>query len=462
VHESKRANASKLGAHKNPRALALEILTRVDARRSYADRLLDSALEKNDLEPRDRGLVTELVYGTLRWRGRIDWIAAQFLTRPLAGMKPGLLNLLRLTLYQVLFLSKVPEYAAVHEGVELAKLVGGQGAGALVNAVARKILHEQDKIFLPNAEDDLVRHLAVLGSHPEWLVRLWLDYFLPDEVAELLAANNREAPVSIRANCLRVESQRLLDEFEAHGVNAAVSRWSPQGIRLRGGGAVARLPGFREGLFQVQGEASQLVGFLVDPQPGERVLDACAAPGGKATQLAELMGDQGEVIALDASLQGLEKVRENVRRLKLASLKIFRCDVTEGLPENCPRAYDRILVDAPCTGLGTLRSHPEAKWFRQAADSKRLAQLQRKILKSIFPYLKPGGVLVYATCTLAPDENESVVNDFLEREQGMVLDEASAFLPERARTMTRGKYFLALPHKHDTDGFFAARMRKVA
>jgi 16S rRNA (cytosine967-C5)-methyltransferase len=254
----------------------------------------------------------------------------------------------------------------------------------------------------------------------------------------------------------------LLKQLHARGVNAAPSRWSPVGIQLFAAGAVDRLPGFDEGLFQIQGEASQLVGYLLDPQPQERILDACAAPGGKSTHVAELMRDQGEVIALDASSYGLEKVRENVQRLNLTSVKAFQCDVTQGLPEICPRVYERILVDAPCTGLGTLRSHPEAKWQRKPADSKRLAQLQRKILKSVVAYLRPGGVLVYATCTLTPDENEGVVRDFLEREKKMVLEEASASLPEQARTMTKERYFLALPHKHDTDGFFAARMKKVA
>jgi 16S rRNA (cytosine967-C5)-methyltransferase len=222
------------------------------------------------------------------------------------------------------------------------------------------------------------------------------------------------------------------------------------------------LPGYRDGLFQVQGAASQLVSCLLNPQPHEQVLDACAAPGGKTTHLAELMRDEGQITAVDPSARGLEKVRENVQRLGLRSVKVYKADITEGLPDECPAFYDRILVDAPCSGLGTLRSNPEAKWQRSLADIKRLAALQRSIMQQVVGYLKPGGVMVYATCTLTGDENESVVADFLQHNAKMVLEDAGLFLPEKAKTMTRNKFFLALPHKHDTDGFFAARMRKVA
>ncbi|HWP57117.1 MAG TPA: 16S rRNA (cytosine(967)-C(5))-methyltransferase RsmB [Candidatus Acidoferrales bacterium] len=461
MRASTEANASKSLNRKSARALALDVLLGVERQRAYADRLLEAALEKTPLDRRERALVTELVYGTLRWRGRIDWAAQQFLPAPLAEMKAALRTILRLTLYQVMFLSKIPAYAAVSEGVELAKRFGGTKQAALINAVARRVVREKGAIRLPSQEEDPVRHLAVAWSHPEWLVRLWMDYLPGEDIAALLEANNREAPVSLRVNSLTTTRAALLERLRAHGVRAALSRWSPVGLRLTAAGAVDRLAGFPEGDFQVQGEPSQLVGYLLDPQPGERVLDACAAPGGKTTHLAELMRDQGEIVALDLSSRGLEKLKENVQRLKLASVKIFRADATRELPKGCPRAYERILVDAPCTGLGTLRSHPEAKWHRAAGDIRRLAELQRTILKSVVRYLKPGGVLVYATCTLTPEENEGVVEGFLQSDKGMVLEDSASVLPEAATAMTRGKYFFALPHRHDTDGFFAARMRKL-
>jgi 16S rRNA (cytosine967-C5)-methyltransferase len=376
-------------------------------------------------------------------------------------MNPYLRNLLRLILYQLLFLDKVPDYAAVNEGVELAKRYRGPRAAGLVNGVARRILREKNKLHIAALPDDPTSHLSISLSHPEWLVRKWLDYFGREETEALLKANNAESSVTLRANRLKADRELLLETLRSKGFDATPTPWSLQGIQLKSAAAVDRLPGFQEGLFQVQGEASQLIGFLLDPKPGERVLDACAAPGGKTTHLAELMEDKGEVIATDVSARGLEKLKENVRRLGLKSVRAAPADVSKELDGTLAGAYDRILVDAPCSGLGTLRAHPEAKWHREERDIRRLSSLQRRILKQLFPYLKPGGILVYATCTLSRDENEEVVEDFLNHQRNRGLEDAASYLPPAAASLTRGKYFLALPHKHHTDGFFAARIKKA-
>jgi 16S rRNA (cytosine967-C5)-methyltransferase len=214
-------------------------------------------------------------------------------------------------------------------------------------------------------------------------------------------------------------------------------------------------------LFQVQGEASQLVSYLLSPQRGERILDACAAPGGKTTHIAELMTDTGEVIALDKSEKGIDKIRENAARLGLSSLRAAKADIRHPLPAEFRSPYDRILVDAPCSALGTLRSHPEIKWHRNETDIKRLGHLQKQIIDQVAHYLKPGGVLVYSTCTLTKEENEDIVEDFLEHHEEFVLDDAAGYLSEKASSLIRGGYYMALPHRHNTDGFFASRMRKV-
>ena len=443
------------------RELAVEILLKVEKKNAYADILLDHSLKKGSLSSRDRALLTQLVYGALRWRGRIDWHLSQFLHRSLSGTNAYIRNLLRLTLYQLLFLDKVPDYAAVNEGVELAKRHGGARAGGLVNGVVRRILREKDKLPDPDPKDDAILYLSVRWSHPDWLVKKWLGYFGREETESLLKANNQESPLTLRANRLKGDRESLREKLRARGFNAAPTRWSPQGIQLKSAGAADQLPGFQEGFFQVQGEASQLIGYLVDPQPGERVLDACAAPGGKTTHLAELMGDNGELIVTDISVKGLEKLKHNVQRLSLTSVRPFAVDVSRGLTGALALPYDRILVDAPCSGLGTLRSHPEAKWQKDEWDIRRLSKLQKKIVRRLSSYLKPGGILVYATCTLTREENEGVVEDFLDHERGFVLDNARDTLPREAKHMVSGKYFLALPHKHNTDGFFAARMRKV-
>jgi 16S rRNA (cytosine967-C5)-methyltransferase len=225
---------------------------------------------------------------------------------------------------------------------------------------------------------------------------------------------------------------------------------------------VDSLPGFVEGLFQVQGESSQLVAFLLSPLPGERILDACAAPGGKSTHVAELMRDQGVVIAIDTSARGIEKICENAARLGLTSLRTQRADATRELSAFGHAPYDRALVDAPCSGLGTLRSHPEIKWQRGERDIERLSCLQSKILDHVAVYLKPRGVLIYATCTLTREENARNVERFLVRHAEFELQDAARYLPDSARHMVRDKYFEALPHRDNADGFFAARMRKVS
>jgi 16S rRNA (cytosine967-C5)-methyltransferase len=224
---------------------------------------------------------------------------------------------------------------------------------------------------------------------------------------------------------------------------------------------VHRLPGYQEGWFQVQGESSQLVAYILDPRPGEKILDACAAPGGKTTHIAELMDDKGEVTATDRSLKGVVRIDENAIRLGLKSIRTLHDDMTKQVAASQESTYDRILVDAPCSGLGTLCSHPEIKWNRGIADTIRLSDLQRKILAQAAKYLKPEGVLVYSTCTLTAQENEKVINEFLACHGGFVLEDAARYLPDQAKHLVRGKYFMALPHTHDTDGFFAARLRRA-
>jgi 16S rRNA (cytosine967-C5)-methyltransferase len=458
----KKARASEAAGAGGCRTVAAEILLKVEAQKSYADRLLDHALKTHALSGQDRALLTQLVYGALRWRGKIDWLLGKLVHRPLADMDGYLRNLLRLTVYQLLFLDRVPSYAAVNEGVELAKRYGGASAGGLVNAVGRRLLREGDSLAKLDPGAGLVERLSVSWSHPEWLVRKWLASFGAEETEALLRADNEEPPVVLRVNRLKTDRQGLIEKLRAAGVDAVPSPLSYQGINLRKASSVEQLPGFKEGLFLVQGEASQLVGFLLDPKPGERILDACAAPGGKATHLAELMEDRGEVVATDISAGGIERLKQNIRRLGLQSIRPTRADVKFELTGELALPYDRILADLPCTGLGTLRSHPEAKWHREEKDIERLSALQRQILQQVSSYIKAGGTLIYSTCTLTREENEEVLEDFLRRHNEFVLESAAEFLPESARHMARGDYFLALSHKHGTDCFFAARMKRKA
>ncbi|HEX6769155.1 MAG TPA: 16S rRNA (cytosine(967)-C(5))-methyltransferase RsmB [Candidatus Binatia bacterium] len=446
---------------KNVRQLAAEILHKVESQKSYADLLLDHFLRTAGLSDADRALLTELTYGTLRWRARIDARLVPFLNRSLAETDPFNRNLLRITLYQLLYLDKIPAYAAVNEAVEIAKTIQPRSAG-FINGVLRNFLRQNAKSEKERGLQSSKSNLAEEYSHPQWLVDRWLRYFGPEQAKALMLASNQKAPLVVRVNQRLTTRGELLERWQQSGIVAEPSVISPQAIRLPTGVSIEALPGFAEGLFQVQSEASQLVSHLVGPVAGETILDACAAPGGKATHLAELIGERGKVIAIDTSARGIARIAQNAERLRLASLQAVRADASKALVGDLAGPYDRILVDAPCSGLGTLRAHPEIKWQRNDRDIARLAALQARILQSAASCLIAGGVLVYSTCTLTADENEQVIENFLRKHSQFELTEAARYLPESARHMVRDKYFQALPQRDDTDGFFAARMRKVA
>ena len=449
-------------AKANVRELACEILLQVDARKAYADILLDQTLRLHALSDLDRALLTELVYGTLRWRGKIDAELGRRLQRPLEKADGALRNLLRLAGYQLLFLEKIPDYAAVNEAVELAKLRRGAKAAGFVNGVLRSFLRDKTRERAPNPAARSVDEIAVEYSHPVWLVRRWIDELGLDAARDLMRANNQRAPLSLRVNLLRGSREELLQRFTAAGIQSATGGYSPQAVLVQPAGAVENLPGFSTGLFQVQGEASQLIGFLLAPMPGERVLDACAAPGGKTAHLAELMNDRGELIAIDRSAPGIEKIRRNLARLEIRSVRVMQADAGDDLPGLEPESCDRILLDAPCSGLGTLRAHPEIKWQRTESDVQRLSRLQAKLLRRAALNLKPGGVMVYSTCTLSRAENERNIELFLTEHREFELEEAARYLPLQARHMVQGAFYQALPQRDGTDGFFAARLRKVS
>ena len=446
---------------KNVRQLAAEILHKVESQKAYADLLLDHHLRTAGLIEADRALLTELTYGTLRWRARIDSKLAPFLNRSLAETDPFNRNLLRITLYQLLFLDKIPAYAAVNEAVEIAKIIQPKSAG-FINGVLRNFLRQLEKQGKGREVKSSTSNLAEEYSYPQWLVDRWLGYFGPEPAKALMLASNQRAPLVVRVNQRLTTRAELLDRWQESGIGAEPSLISPQAIRLPAGVSIEALFGFAEGHFQVQSEPSQLVSHLVGPVAGETILDACAAPGGKASHFAELIGDRGKVIAIDTSARGIARIAQNAERLRLTSVQAIRADASKALLGDLAGPYDRILVDAPCSGLGTLRAHPEIKWQRNDSDIARLAALQARILRSAAACLIGGGVLVYSTCTLTADENEQVIESFLRQHSQFELTEAARYLPESARHMVRDKYFQALPQRDDTDGFFAARMRKVA
>ena len=440
------------------RAVAHEVLVRVETTDAFADVLLSHRLAEERLAPADRSLATRLVYGSLAWQRRLDHHLAPCLHMPVVALEPAVRAALRLGLYQLLFLDRVPAYAAVDASVRLAGRACGRGAAGLVNAVLRRAAAKGAATLPPSGS---LERLAVEWSHPSWLVERWAREFGRDALPAVLAANNRRAPTALRTNRLRTTPERLAAELAAAGVATRPGAWSPDTLVVeRGGARVRELAAYRAGWLAFQGEASQLVALLLDPARGAHLLDACAAPGGKAMHAAGLTGPEGRIIALDPHRGGLRRVAAEAVRLGISG--VFPV-VADARRPPVTRPLDAVLVDAPCSGLGTLRRHPEVRWRRRPEDIPRLAALQQEILQGMAPLVRPGGVLVYAVCTLARDENEQVVEEFQRAEPRFVLEDARAHLPASAAAAVTADGFLrTLPDRHGLDGFFAARLRAVS
>jgi 16S rRNA (cytosine967-C5)-methyltransferase len=427
---------------------------------AFADAALGETLRAVRLAPRDRALATQLVYGTLAWQGLLDRAIAQGERDP-ARLDVAVRTLLRLALFQLVRLERVPDFAAVDTAVELSKEIKRGAVSGLVNALLRRFLRAGKRIDLPARQPDLAAHLAAVWSHPRWLVSRWLTELGTDETEALLAANNLAAPTVVRVNRRRATGEQLLAALAARGVPARPAGYAPDALVIEPGGDPTGLPGYREGWFALQGEASQLVVAMLDPRPDLHILDVCAAPGGKSVAAAERVGDGGLVVAIDRHAAGLRLARRAAARLGLANLVTLRADAC-ALPLAPRWTADRVLVDAPCSGLGTLRQHPEIRWRRSAEDIRSLATLQMRLLGAAAERVSAGGALVYATCTISAAENAGVVAGFLTAHPEFAVDDPRPFVSPAARALIGVDGFLrTFPHRHGLDGFFAARLKRA-
>jgi len=456
-----RPSAPGSAAFRSARELALGVLERVEREQAYSNLLLNRYLEQARFGRQDAALATELVYGTIQRRNTIDHILDRLVAKGISSLEPWVKNLLRLSVYQLRYLDRIPAHAAVHEAVDIAKRRGHRGIAGMVNGVLRAYLREPDRLTLPADADDAAR-IALEHSHPEWLVRRWIDRFGPETAEAMCAANNVPPHVSIRANTLRTSRDRLLAELAERGIQAKPSPLSQAGIIVENAGNMAHDPGYAQGLFSIQDESSMLVAEVVRPEPGMNVLDCCAAPGGKSAHMAELMNDRGTIWANDIHAHKERLVRSQIERLGLASVRTLTEDALRLKDRFRPQSFDRILLDAPCSGLGVIRRKPDLKWTKTERQIEDIARMQLSLLKAVADLLKPGGVLVYSTCTVEYTENERVVQAFLAEREDFAADER---LADCVPSVVRDRIHLPgmlhiLPHWFHSDGFFIARMER--
>lgn len=444
---------------KGGRKEALHVLYILDTQGGHADEILSSLFIKSDLSKRDKAFITHLVYGILRWRNRLDWIIERFSNRRLMKITPWIVNILRLGVYQLLFLDKVPKAAAVNESVVLAHRYGHKGTVSFVNAILREVDRRKEKIDYPDKNKDPITYLSIVHSHPIWLIERWLERYDFDKVEKICRANNSIPPLTIRVNTLKTTVEKLKIELEKEGIFVKPCYYSNEGLRLKFGIDFLSLDSFKEGLFQVQDEASILISNLLSPLPDSAVLDICAAPGGKTTHISQMMKNRGELFASDLKKGRLPMLKENYRRLGMNIVKMFCLDATKPLPFK--KDFDGIMVDAPCSNLGVLRRNPDNKWQKSESRFDSLSKIQLKILGNTAPFLKKGGVLVYSTCSNEPEENREVIKKFLQKNKNFLIDDPKPYLPEKAFDLINNDgYFESFPYNHEMDGFFGVRLIK--
>lgn len=443
-----------------PRETALKIIYDINVNGAYSNIALNKYLEAGSLKELDRAFATELVYGIVKWRLTIDYVIRQFSDIRLKKISPWIMNILRLGAYQLLYMDKVPESAACNESSKLAAKYGHKASTGFVNALLRNLAKNRENIKYPARDEGILQSLSVRYSHPEWMVERFIGLFGEDFTEKILDSNNAIPEFSVRTNTLRITRERLMEELANEKIEASAGRFAPEAVIIKNPSSVSKLETFKKGLFQVQDESSMLVARILDPKPGEMILDACSAPGGKATHIAQLMENSGVVIARDIHGHKLVLVEQSASRL---GINIIKTELNDAMIQDTAMIgrLDRVLLDAPCTGLGIIRRKPDIKWTRESSDITEITGLQTKMIGIAAGYVKPGGILVYSTCTVLPEENRDMVKHFLQENREFYLDDILPYTPENLKNWVEEKGMLQLyPNRDGTDGFFIARLRR--
>lgn len=440
--------------HMSTRLLVTKLLERLDKTDAYADILLTQELRGTQLSGQDKAFVQELFYGVVRWRGRLDWMIEQFFKGSFAK-SPGFIKyILQVSFYQLAFMERIPPYAVINEAVKIAKKRGGAYWGAKINAILRNFTRSKSGIAWPNEKKSPAKNLAVRYSHPLWLVERWISQVGFEETEALCIADNQIPEISIRVNRLKTTREKLLQVLADVGIDAVPSDVDEHFFNVKHLPDLENFQPFRNGFFTIQDKSAGLPCRLLHPKPGEIIIDLCAAPGGKSTYLAELAEESATVVAVDRNFSRLNLVRQNVNRLRLNSVKLAQAD---GLNFACKSA-DKVLVDAPCSGLGVLAKRVDLRWKRTVEQINEMTEIQLDLLQNAALFVKTGGVIIYCTCTIEPDENERIIEKFLEMNTHFFVENASAFVSNEV-TQSDG-FVRTFPHRHGMDGSFAARLVK--
>ncbi len=456
MNRSKRISPARSGA--------LRVLLAVEKEGAYANLVLQKLTHTLKLGPKDTALMTELVNGTLRMQGTLDWVIEQFSKVSVPKMNYIIRSIVRLGVYQLLFLDRVPARAVCNDSVELAKSFGLRGLAGFVNGLLRSISRNKENISYPDPEKELAPHISLKYSHPLWMVERWLDRFGKEDTIALCKANNNPPPVMLRCNTLKIAPDQLLEKLAGEGLVVRPSSLVPEGIIVEKTTFLPNLKSFQEGYYVVQDESSMTVAIVLNPDPGSFVIDACSGPGGKTSHLAQVMKNRGRILALDVHDHRLKLVTGTCKRLGVTIVETRQLDARE-LAEHWGEKADYLLVDVPCSGLGVIRRRPDLRWRVESGDLAGHARQQEEILEGASRCLKTGGLLLYSTCSTEPEENTGVIDKFLREHTWFKCEDLTPLLPFPLingddQVSARRGFLQLLPHRHGTDGFFLACMRK--
>jgi 16S rRNA (cytosine967-C5)-methyltransferase len=447
--------------YSDARSIAVKILTRVERTDSYLDKLIDFEIRNSEfLNDYDKSLLNEICHGVIRWMRRLDWFLNGFYRGNWEKCTTEIKNTLRVALYQILFLSKIPDYAAVHEAVEFVKKISTQRHADIVNGLLRAIIRAKNELVYPTREINEIKYLGIMQSHPNWMVKRWIERFGFDEAEKFAEANNKRPVLTIRVNTLKTSRDELLKILDEKKIVYRNCRYLKDFFTVRVMSRIYMDDAFKNGLFAVQDESAGLPSVLLDPREGECILDMCASPGGKSTHISQLTNNKAVIYAVDKHEARIKLMKENALRLGCSNIEFVADDSTEFKSEILKdKKFDKILLDAPCSGLGVISKKPEIRWKREPEDIIQLSEYQKVLLENASRHLADGGVIVYSTCSTEPEENQEVVKWFLERHPEYKLDNASAYIPE---ALVNNEGFVeTFPHRHGLDGSFAARLIKV-